>query len=358
MLEVEDASSDEQCDPGMQALDGGSSRVSSHHHSRELSLIVIIPALNEETTVGDVVRRVPREVHGIKDIRVVVVDDGSDDATSEVAKRFGAEVIKHSTNFGVGAAIQTGLSFGIDEKVDLIVTLDADGQFDPCDIPKVVEPVIRGQAAFSTASRFLDRSLTPTMPRIRLWGNRAMSWLISRIVGQRYFDVSCGMRCYSQEAALRLNLLGAFTYTQEVFLNLSFKRLAIAEVPVRVAGQRSVGRSRVAHNLMRYAIRALQIIVRAYRDYHPLRFFGRIAVLFASLGLGLGGFLLLHYLNYGAFSPHKWAGFGALFLVGLALMSLHIGVIGDMMNRHRIYLEEILLRQRLSDTKERESGGV
>jgi hypothetical protein len=192
----------------------------------------------------------------------------------------------------------------------------------------------------------MDPALIPEMPSAKLWGNRMMSRLISSLAGQRFHDVSCGMRCYSRRAALQLHLLASFTYTQEVILNLAFKGLRIVEVPVRVRGEREFGESRVAGSLWRYGLRTAQIIFRCYRDYHPLRFFGGIALLLLLPALCLAAFLLLHYLQSGAFTPHKWAGFTALGLALLALLVLQVGVIGDMLARHRAYLEEVLVRQR------------
>jgi heme exporter protein D len=184
------------------------------------------------------------------------------------------------------------------------------------------------------------------MPWIKRWGNRVVSRLISRLAGQTFHDVSSGMRCYSRKAALQLHLLARFTYTQEVVLNLAFKQLRIVEVPIRVRGEREFGESRVASNLWRYGARIAQIIFRSYRDYHPLRFFGGIALALLVPAVALSGFLLWHYLETGGFSPHKWAGFSALGLVGLAVLMFHMGVIGDMLTRHRVYLEELLSRQR------------
>ena len=123
-------------------------------------------------------------------------------------------------------------------------------------------------------------------------------------------------------------------------------------IPIRVRGEREFGESRVAGNLWRYGARIAQIIFRSYRDYHPLRFFGGIALALLVPAAGLGGFLLWHYLDTGHFSPHKWAGFSALGLAGLAVLMLHMGVIGDMLTRHRVYLEELLSRQR-SETRRR-----
>lgn len=311
-----------------------------------LLLLVTVPALNEESTVGRVVAGIPRQIEGIGQIEIVVVDDGSSDATAKCAEAAGARVLRHAAPRGVGAAFHTGLSHGIDLGADLIVSIDADGQFDPEDIPRLIQPVLAGEADFASASRFADASLAPEMPRIKRWGNRMMSRLISRLAGQRFHDVSCGMRCYSRAAALQLHLLGHFTYTQETFLNLAFKRMRIAEVPLRVRGEREFGESRVASNLWRYAARSASIIFRCYRDYHPLRFFGGMAVLLLLPASLLALFLLAHYLESGQFSPHKWAGVVAGALAGFAILLLHMGVMGDMLNRHRVYLEELLYRQR------------
>jgi len=296
--------------------------------------------------VGDVVRGIPREIPGIGAVEVLVVDDGSGDGTARLAEAAGARVIRHPTRRGAGGAFHSALSYAIDRGVDLIVSIDADGQFDPADIPELVEPVRQGEADLATASRFMDPALIPDMPIAKLWGNRMMSRLISSLAGQRFHDVSCGMRCYSRRAALQLHLLASFTYTQEVILNLAFKGLRIVEVPVRVRGEREFGESRVAGSLWRYGLRTAQIIFRSYRDYHPLRFFGGMAVLLLLPALCLAAFLLLHYLQSGAFTPHKWAGFTALGLALLALLVLQVGVIGDMLARHRVYLEEVLVRQR------------
>jgi len=311
-----------------------------------LRLLVVIPALDEQDTVGDVVRGVPAEIPGIASVEIVVVDDGSSDETGARAQTAGARVIAHPVRRGVGAAFHTGMAAALESGADVIVSIDADGQFDPADIPALVEPVCSGRADFASASRFADPALTPEMPVAKLWGNRVMSRLIGGLAGERFYDVSCGMRCYSRRAALQLHLLGRFTYTQEVFLNLSFKDLRIVEVPVRVRGEREFGESRVASNLWRYAARSALIIFRSYRDYHPMRLFGGIAAGLAIPGIGLGGFLLLHYMSTGTFTPHKWAGFSAAVLLSLALLLLQMGVIGDMLNRHRVYLEELLFRVR------------
>lgn len=316
-------------------------------------LLVAMPALNEAQSIDRVIRAVPDQIQGVGSVRVLVVDDGSTDATADIARQAGAEVLRHAVRRGVGGAFQSAARWAMEQDVDYLVTIDADGQFDPADIPSLVAPVANDEADFVTASRFVDPSMTPEMPAAKRWGNRVMSRIVSLIARRRFYDVSCGMRCYSRRALLNLHLMGEFTYTQEVFLNLAFKGLRITEVPVAVRGQREHGHSRVARNLFRYAWQAMKIIVRCYRDYHPMRFFGRLALVLMLPGILLLLFLVGYYAIEGRFTPHKWAGVLGIGLVLLGLMSLHIGAIGDMLNRQRTYLEEILYRQRVAENSKR-----
>ncbi|REJ67303.1 MAG: glycosyltransferase family 2 protein [Planctomycetota bacterium] len=319
---------------------------------QRLRLAVSIPALNEEATLAQVIEAIPESIDGIEEILVIVIDDGSTDRTAEIALECGAHLIKHEQTYGVGRAFHSALAAATELGVDLLATIDADGQFDPGDLPKLVAPIVEGRADFVTASRFADPQLVPTMPWIKRWGNRQMSRLISRLTRQTFHDVSCGMRCYNRAAMLNLNLMGAFTYTQEVFLNLAFKNMRLVEVPVVVRGQREHGESRVASSILRYGFHTSRIIFKAYRDYRPLHFFALLALLMFVPALCLGTFQLLHYFIgfHGAqrytFSPHKWSGISSIVLFVFGFIFLHMGVLGDMLSRHRMYLEELLVRVR------------
>lgn len=296
-----------------------------------------MPAYDEEKLIGGVLDRIPDYVDTI-----VVVDDGSTDETSNIAKARGALVVTHSMNRGVGAAFHTGVDTALELNADIMVTIDADGQFDPRDINKLVDPIIDGKADFVTASRFKDKKLAPKMTKIKYWGNIAMSRLISFLIDQRFFDVSCGFRAYSKEALLRLNLFGEFTYTQETFMDLAFKNLAIQEVPLAIKGVRGHGQSKVAKNLFRYAYRTSKIILRAFRDYKPLKFFGFMAGLIIGAGLLFELLLLWHYVQTGEFSPYKFVGFTGGFLLAIGLLIFITGLLADMLYRIRVNQEEIL----------------
>ena len=304
-------------------------------------LLVAIPCFNDAETIRKVIGRIPREMAGVSSFSVLVVDDGSEDNCRAEAEASGATVISHGQNLGVGAAFHTALDYAIAARSDILVNIDADGQFRSEDIPKLIAPIIAGEAEFVTASRFIDQDSIPEMPWIKLWGNRLMSALISRLTGTEFHDVSCGFRAYSREAMLRLNLHGRFTYTQESFLDLSYKNVTIQEMPVAVE-YFADRKSRVAASIPRYAMRTLSIIFRIYRDYYPIRFFWGLASLFLCTGTVLGSILLLHYLRYGVFSGQIWAGFIGGFLIAIGLLLVVLGIVADMLDRGRRNQERIL----------------
>ena len=310
--------------------------------ARGLKLVVMVPCLDEERTVGDVVRAVPRELPGVGSVEVLVLDDGSADETAERAREAGALVVRHRTNRGLGRTFQDGVRQALARGADLVVNIDGDGQFNPADIAQLVEPIIAGEAHMATASRFLRRDLVPRMPTIKRWGNGWVARIVWLLSGRRFRDVSCGFRAFSREALLRMNLFGSYTYTQETFLDLIFKGLEIVELPVRVRGVREFGESRVASSIPRYAFRSLQIMMRAFISYRPFSFFAALASFFLAFGLALLGFLLVHYLGSGSFSPHIWAGFVGGSFCFLGTSTLVIALVGDMLVRQRLNQEEVL----------------
>ena len=311
-----------------------------------------MPALNEEPTVRDLIERIPRDIPGISDVIVILVDDGSIDRTPEVARRAGAIVITHPETRGVGLAFQAGVKKTLELGADFMVNMDADGQFNPEDIPKLVEPLLEGRAGFVTASRFIDKKLKPKMGFVKYLGNIGMSALVSILARSRFYDVSCGFRAYTRETLQQLNLFGHFTYTQETFLDLSFKGVTILEVPIRVLGKREHGESRVASNLFRYAFNTSKIVFRSFRDYRPMHVFGLVSGLMFLVATGLSVFLLQHWYRTGTPTPHKWAGFTAAALYGMGFLVFMTGLIGDMLARIRINQERILYLLRKRDIEE------
>jgi glycosyltransferase involved in cell wall biosynthesis len=311
-----------------------------------MHLVIVIPCLNEETSIGQVLSSIPETMDGVGRIDVVVVDDGSTDNTVKVASDLGAIVLSHKKNFGVGVAFHSGIDKAIELCADVVVNMDGDGQFNPRDIPRLVEPVLQGRADFVTASRFKDKALIPEMSRVKKWGNHGMSALISFLIGEKFYDVSCGFRAYSRETILRLNLMGEFTYTQESFLDIAFKNLKIVEIPLKIQGERKHGNSRVVKSIGNYAMNTAKIILRTFRDYKPLKFFGYISFFLFLSSCFLGLLFFNHYLQTGKFTQYLWAGFSSGFLLLFSLLFFVTGLLADMLDRVRQNQERLLYMEK------------
>lgn len=314
--------------------------------NKALSVVVMMPALNEEATIAEVIAAIPRQMNGVGSVQALVINDGSTDGTVQRATEAGAHVVSFTHNRGLGAAFAQGIRSALALGADIIVNIDADGQFDPADIPKLIEPILAGRADMVTASRFADPALVPQMPWLKKWGNHRFARLITRLTRQKLHDVSCGFRAYSRDAALRSTLLGGHTYTHEVILDLAFRGLRIVEIPVKVVGVRPVGKSRVAGNLWKYGWNSIFIIFRAYRDYKPMHVFGAISALFLAFALISGIFVFVHYLRTGAFSPYIFVAFLAAGCGFVALICRITGLLAGMINRLRILQDEQLFLAR------------
>ena len=334
-----------------------------------MKLIVTIPALNEEKTIGQVVREVPRDIVGIEEVEVIVCNDGSTDATARLAAEAGAIVIDIHGRPGLGTVFRTGFERAVRRGADIIVNIDGDGQFNPRDIAKLIQPILDDRADFVTCSRFKDPALHPTMPGVKFWGNKVVTRIINWVCGGTDFsDVSCGFRAFNREAAYRMTLFGRYTYTQECFIDLFSKGVRIVEVPLAVRGVREHGKSRVASSIFKYATNSLPIILRAMRDIQPLKFFGGIAGILLLLGIIPGLFVSIWWLvnteqvkNTAGIVirvVHKtdpWTSLitvsGVFFILSFLMGAL--ALLADMLGRHRKISEELLYlaRRRIFSSK-------
>jgi glycosyltransferase involved in cell wall biosynthesis len=147
----------------------------------------------------------------------VVIDDGSKDHTAALAREAGAVVIEHGTNKGLGKTFHDGLAFAVENDADIMVNIDADLQYDPADIARLIRPIAENRADFVTADRFTTpegKAPRPEhMPAIKFWGNQRMNALVNSLAGTKLGDCSSGFRAMGREAMLNLNLSGKYTYT-------------------------------------------------------------------------------------------------------------------------------------------------
>jgi len=308
------------------------------------TLIVGIPAFNEAETIYTTIKTIHQEIEAIENVSgtILVVNDGSTDDTAALAEQAGATVISHNVNSGVGIAFQSMISYCLEAKTDYLVTIDADGQFDPTQISALLAPLMAGKAVMVTGNRFTANEARPKfMSKAKYIGNKIVARIVSKLVAKDFKDVSCGFRAYSQEALLHLNLHGKFTYTQETFINLSLKKLPIISVPVRVKYFED-RKSRVVKSIADYALNSGLIILRTYRDFEPMRFFIAIASFWGMIGLITGGFSVIRFILYSAFSPYLFVVFVAAFCIAFSIIFLIVALVADMYSRLNRNQERLL----------------
>jgi len=323
-----------------------------------MKLVVLIPAYNEAEKIGEVIRKIPKKILGMR-TTVLVVDDGSEDGTKDISIKSGAIVVRHQHNSGVGVSFQTGLLKALELGADYLVNIDADGQYTPKNIVDILKPIIDGEADFVTANRFKDKfgisRIPENMPKDKYYGNLLMSRLISFLSGQKFDDVSSGFRAYSKKSMLLLELTGKFTYTQESFIDLASKGISIKSVSVSIKYFKE-RKSRVAGNLLKYGIRTLIIIVKTFRDYKPFLFFLYLSAIPACISIVSGIFLVYWFVDTGSFTPYKMLGFVFIYFSAFTFALWAMGFLADMFTRIRVYQEKILYYQKMRFFQTKENG--
>jgi glycosyltransferase involved in cell wall biosynthesis len=308
-----------------------------------MKLIVTIPAYNEEDTIAGVIREIPRRIPDIDSIEVILIDDGSIDNTITKATKNGVdEVVTHKVNKGLGFAFRDGIDSALEKGADIIVNIDADGQYNATQIPDLIKPILDGKADIVLGWRNIDK--LDFMSEGKKLGNKLATWITGRLSGLPIKDAQTGFRAFSREAALRLNLFGKYTYVQETLIQASHKDLQIAQVPVEFRARN--GKSRLIPNLVSYASRAGATIFSTYRYYYPLRFFGAIGGFLILLGLGFGIRVLVHFADTGMVTPYLPSAVLASLLMTIGLGTTALGLFVHMLNSQRRLTEEILYRLR------------
>jgi glycosyltransferase involved in cell wall biosynthesis len=316
-----------------------------------MKIVVSIPALNEEAAIGKVVSAIPRDVADI--VEIVVVDDGSTDNTSKIAKENGANVvIKHRKNKGLGKTFRDGINQALKMGADIIVTIDGDGQFNPNDISTLIKPIVDGEADMVSCSRFKEKSLEPRMSSVKKFGNKFFAKMVSIILGKKYYDTQCGFRAYSRKAAMSLILFGKYTYVQEVFIDLAKKGFVIKEIALKIRGERAGGKSRLVKNVISYGIKAVMIIVRSVRDYQPFKFFGVPGLILVMSGLISSLILFVRWLMISRVDPFLIVAYANVIAIIVGTILIIFGLLADMIDRTRSIQEQILYKIKKKELEE------
>jgi glycosyltransferase involved in cell wall biosynthesis len=311
-----------------------------------MKLIIQIPCLDEAATLPETVGDLPSEVPGFDVVEWLVIDDGSTDRTSEIARELGVHhVVRHTRNRGLAAAFMTGLDAALREGADVIVNTDADNQYRASGIPDLVAPVLDGRADIVVGERPIES--IPEFSWVKKRLQRIGSWVVRRFSGTEIADAASGFRALSHEAALRTQVFGRHTYTLETLVQAGAEGLAVVSVPVEVNPQ--TRESRLVRSSGQYVRRSAQGIVRAFVLYRPFRFFFVLGLVPFVVGAALViRWLLLFWLDdeYRSRLPSLLA--ASLFLL-VAVQVWALAFMSDLQAAARRVQADIRVRQRRSE---------
>ena len=306
-----------------------------------MKLIITIPAYNEENSIDKVIKEIPREIPGIENIQILVIDDGSLDNTPSVAIQAGAnKILTHKYNMGLAKTFRDGLNEALQMGADIIVNTDADFQYNGTEIPKLIAPIVEGRADIVLGDRQIDQ--LDHMPRGNLWGNKLATQVVRLVTRLPINDAQTGFRAFSRDAALRMNLTGDYTYTQETIIQAANKNLRIEQIPVEF--RRRVGKSRLISSIIRYAQSAGVTIFRSFSAYHPFIIFSGIGLVCIVLGLVIGIRVIFHFFLTGKVTPYLPSALLTTVLIIVGCLAILFGLLADMIRTQRMLAEEILYR--------------
>jgi glycosyltransferase involved in cell wall biosynthesis len=308
-----------------------------------MKLIIQIPCLDEEATLPATVADLPREVPGIDEVELLVVDDGSTDRTVEVAREIGVDhIVRLANNRGLAAAFQAGLDACLKLGADVVVNTDADNQYRGSDVGKLVAPILAGEADIVVGDRHVAD--IDHFSRSKKALQRVGSWVVRKLSGTEIADTTSGFRAYNREAALGLLVVDNFTYTLESLIQAGKMRVAVGEAEIGVNPQ--TRDSRLFRSTGAYVRRNALSILRIYARYEPLRVFATAGLVLAVLALGAWMPFLLDWILNGDSDGHVQSLIlgAVLFIAALQLFAL--GVIGDLLAGQRVMTQRVFERVR------------
>lgn len=307
-----------------------------------MKLIIQIPCYNEEETLGITYNDLPKHIDGIDEIEYLIINDGSKDRTVEVAKELGFHhVVSFKKNKGLAKGFMAGLDACLRLGADIIVNTDADNQYCGADIEKLVRPILDGKVDIVIGERPIDTTEHFSWKKKKF--QHLGSWVVRVASGTDIPDAPSGFRAYSREAALRLNVVNAYTYTLETIIQAGNDDLAMTSVPIRTNAETRP--SRLFSSMWKYMQRSATVIIRSYLMYRPLKFFSALGGIFLLLGM-IVGIRFLHFYLSGSGDGHTQSLILLAVLMSAGFQSLVIGMLGDVIAANRKILQDIQYRVR------------
>ena len=307
-----------------------------------MKLIIQIPCLNEAENLPATLADLPRAIPGIDEIEFLVIDDGSSDNTSDVARAHGVQhVVRFRRRKGLAAAFMAGIDASLRAGADIIVNTDADNQYFGADIVRLVAPLLSGEAEIVIGDRNIREIRHMSWPKKVL--QRFGSWAVRQVSGTAVPDTTSGFRAYTREAALKMTIVSDFSYTLESIIQAGKKRMAISHV--EISTNPKTRPSRLFDSIWSYLKKSGATIVRIYAMYEPLKVFTYIGGTVFLLGLSISvRFLYFYLFTYDAGKIQSLILSAVLMIVGFQVVL--IGLLADVISGNRKLLEDLLYRVR------------
>ncbi|WP_353828591.1 glycosyltransferase family 2 protein [Agromyces sp. SYSU T0242] len=305
-----------------------------------MKVFIQVPCLNEEETLPLVLESMPKEIPGVDEIEILIIDDGSSDRTVEVAKSYGVKhFVHHNRNMGLARSFRDGVDYALMHGADIIVNTDGDNQYPQDRIPDLVAPIIAGEADIVIGDR-----QTHSIAHFSWFKKRLQalgSWVVNQAAGTELPDAASGFRAYSKASLLRLNIVTQFSYCMETIIQAGNKRLKIASVEVDTNPK--TRESRLFSSMGQHVVKSAQAILRSYLMFKPFVFFAWIAaVMFVGAMIPFVRYLVLITAFREDAGQHIQSLLvGVALLVG-ALLAFALGVLSDLLRTNRVLLEENL----------------
>ena len=307
-----------------------------------MKLIVQIPCYNEEETLPQTVGDIPRRIDGIDEVEILIIDDGSTDRTVEVAKEIGVDhIVRNTCNKGLAQTFLVGLDASLRLGADIIVNTDGDNQYKGQDIPKLIDPILKGEADIVIGDRQTDKIPHFSLTKKKL---QKLGSFIVRILSKTDVpDAVSGFRALSRETAMQMNIVSSFSYTIETIIQAGKKNLAVASV--HVGTNPKTRESQLFKSIPKYLEHSATTIVRMYTMYQPLKVFFYIGCLCILAGMVPSiRFLTYYFMGQGSGHIQSLIFAAILFISGFQV--LMIGLVADVISFNRKLIEETLLRVR------------